>query len=56
MKDKIQNKTNKNESDMYMYILIQGLSIDAGDIQKIRVCGGYEEDPESVWTIEKVLN
>jgi len=22
MKDKIQNKTNKNESDMYMYILI----------------------------------
>ncbi|XP_071154983.1 lipoxygenase homology domain-containing protein 1-like isoform X1 [Mytilus edulis] len=34
--------------------VFKGLSIDVGEIKKIRVCAGYEEDPESVWTTEKI--
>ncbi|KAK3092113.1 hypothetical protein FSP39_025311 [Pinctada imbricata] len=33
-------------------------SLDLGDIgaiQKIRVCAGYEQDPNTVWTIHKVI-
>lgn len=37
-----------------MTVCFQGLSIDVGEIQKLRVCGGYEEDPDPVWTTEKV--
>lgn len=27
---------------------------EVGNIQKIRVCAGYEQDPDTVWTVEKV--
>ena len=36
-------------------ICFQSLDLgDIGAIQKIRVCAGYEMDPNTVWTINKV--
>lgn len=40
---------------MLCFVTLQGLNLGgSGKIQKIRVCSGYEEDKESVWTVHKV--
>jgi hypothetical protein len=36
-------------------MLFQDLNFgDIGKIEKIRVSAGYEQDPDTVWTVEKV--